>query len=396
MMHRRARFFVAAGALVAMLAASVIALSPRAATGSPKGTAPLARAAAATMLPPRDVLTLQMFSTTLGVAVARTATTGALTGSYLTETTDGGVRWRALATLPPSLALPAVPPPSIAFLSPSQGYVLDPESGALLYTADAGLHWTSVAVPGRPTHLTLVGGVLWVTSADCAPGTTIPDFCRTDLVRIAMGATQPTAVHSVPTLGPVRTAARHRAPWAATLLDWIAGHTAVFAEGVQGEPTSLLATTDGGRSFHLLTNPCTHLGLGGLAVRRRGQWILYCSLGAGQDRGTNEIWSSADDGRRWRLLAETTTGHHHNIGRIGGVVAFELHASNNGRVLWLLSGVGAVQESNNGGHSWHTAKGVTAGYDSPLATAGPRAAWLADPGVGIYRTLNGKRWRLLR
>lgn len=336
-----------------------------------------------------------MFSPSSGVAVARVTAAGNA-AVYLARTNDGGRSWHELSAFPRSLTLPAVPPPPIAFAPSGAGYLLDPASGEVLFTGDAGVHWARVAIPGRARSITDAAGSLWATTASCGVPATIPAFCATDLVAVPFGKLRPFSVTTIPTIGPVRSARRHHSPWAANLLASPAAGAAVFVEGGEGGPTSLLETPDGGRSWRLVADPCHHLVPTSLVAPSPHRWILCCSLNAGMNHDTNEIYASTSGGRRWRLVAATNETGSLRAGAVSGALDFRLVVSRNGGLLWLLSTVGPVSVSADDGRTWRASAHVSGGFDSSFATAGATAAWLADPGRGLYRTLNGRNWRLLR
>lgn len=337
------------------------------------------------------VLSLQMFSPAIGVGVVRVRGAHA----YLAETSDGAATWQPLGALPHSLALPAVPPPRIVFVHPAEGYVLDPENGEIFFTADAGTRWAPLSVPGRATQIARGGRWLWVTTSVCAADTQIPAFCASDLVRLDFGSTKASAVTTVPTIGPVRRA-HHHAPWAATVLARPSATAAVYLEGGEGGPTSLLETPNGGRSWHLLADPCKHLVPTALATPPGGPWTLYCSLDGGMNQGTNKIFTSRRDGTGWRLVAAADARGRLHVGRVTDEMAFRIVASGDGSLLWLFSTVGPVSVSGDGGRRWHQMRTVEGGFDSSFSTAGSVDAWIAQPGKGIFRTLDGRHWQLLR
>lgn len=73
----------------------------------------------------------------------------------------------------------------------------------------------------------------------------------------------------------------------------------------------------------------------------------------------------------------------------------DLTMSGNGQDLWMLGAVCCVVESTDGGTEWRPISLQTGGYPADIVTAGPTEAWLALPGTGLYRTVNGITWSRL-
>jgi hypothetical protein len=354
--------------------------------------APLPAGAA---LPAGAVVAMDMLSPQVGVAIAHIpAGTDDGGRSYLAQTADGGSHWQVSGSLPATMTPSQTYQVAMAFTSPRDGYVTLLSSRRTIFTGDRGRTWSAVKLPGQPTGLYLAGTSLWITTDLCTAGSRPPPLCPTDLARLRVGQLTPAAVVPIPAAGPVLGSAVHSTTFQATLLARIGAAAAIVAEGQEGLPVSLLQTQDAGRSWTVLYNPCGRLDVAGLAHPTAQHWILYCNLSGGMNQGTSQLWTTADAGLEWQLVAEASeTGPPR--GNIGAGIAGDLSLSGNGRILWLLGAVGGIADSTDGGQQWQSQNINTGGYDGRIVTAGASGAWLPLPGVGIYRTLTGATWALL-
>jgi len=387
---------IAAIAMIAGLALAACGSAPARRQSTNRAAAP-ARVAlsAGAALPSRAVVAVDMLSPQVGVGIAHLPASSEHGGrSYLALTADGGSHWQVSGSLPRLMVPSQTYQVAMAFISPDEGYVTLLGANRAVFTDDAGRTWSPVKLPGRPTGLDLVGRSLWVTT-DLCPARFIPTpLCPTDLVTLRAGQLSPTVL-PIPAMGPVLSSPAVRSKtFQATLLARIGIAAGIAAEGQEGLPVSLLQTRDAGRSWTLLQNPCDRLDVIGLVHPTAQHWILYCNLDGGMNQGTNQMWDTTDAGRHWHLTAEgSETGAH--IGNIGAGMSGDLTLSGNGRIIWLLGAVGGITESTDGGHHWDSQNIDTGGYDGRIVTVGATGGWLALPGIGIYRTLNGATWTLL-
>jgi hypothetical protein len=70
-----------------------------------------------------------------------------------------------------------------------------------------------------------------------------------------------------------------------------------------------------------------------------------------------------------------------------------------GKYLWELDQDGILWVSDSGGRSWEPVPKVATGQshvDLAITTYGTSSAWYPVLGTGIYRTLNGTLWKLLK
>jgi photosystem II stability/assembly factor-like uncharacterized protein len=334
---------------------------------------------------PKTVVAMAMFTTTSGVAVAHVPT-GYQPGGrlYRVRTIDGGRQWRVSGSLPAWVTGTQTCQGAIGFTSPTTGYVGDFNSNRTVFTRDGGRTWSRVKIAGLITGLTLVGHSLWVTTDRC---TTSP--CHADLVTLGVGQLTPGTVEPIPASGSSSGLADDE-----TLLNRPVPAEGFFTEAGEG----LIETVDAGLTWSPVDDPCQgRLGVAGLVSPTPESWILYCSVDMGMHQGENQVWVTTDDGDHWSLIAEgTSTASGSSIGDIGGEAFGGLAMSGNGQVLWLLSTVGGLSYSIDGGTHWWHAGLDSEGYFERVVTVGSTTeAWLPVPGIGLYRTLNGETWTRL-
>ena len=355
-------------------------------------------------IPAVDVLSLQMFTTSAGIAVAFIPSPSphgyCCTGAparhrdYLAATSDGGMSWRITGVLPVDVNPAQSYELQLAFGDPSEGYVQSFDPDATLFTDDAGLTWSSLHLPGQPTAISLDGQALWVVSNVCPTPTTPAALCPSRLLTYLLGHLTPAAELPIPNEGVVASPGISVSTRPATLLDRLAPSSAVVAEGSEGAPSSLLVTVDSGHHWSVLSDPCEGLSPVGLVAPAPTTWVLYCQLDAGMHQGATRLYTTGDQGAHWTLSAEGNV-EGPTLGTIGDGMAGDLTVSGDGRVLWLLGSVDGVSSSDDGGVDWTSAPVQSDGYDTELAPAGPAGAWLPLPGVGLYHTTDGTNWSTL-
>ena len=355
-------------------------------------------------IPAADVLSLQMFTTSAGIAVAFMPSapphgyccTGAPARhrDYLAATSDGGTSWHITGVLPVNVDPTQSYELQLAFGDPSEGYVQSFDPDATLFTDDAGLTWSSLHPPGQPTAISLDGQALWVLSNVCPTATTSAALCPSRLLTYLLEHLTPATDLPITNEGVVASPGISGSTRAATLLDRLAPSSAVVAEGSEGAPSSLLVTVDSGRHWSALGDPCEGLTPAGLVAPAPTTWILYCQLDAGMHQGATRLYTTGDQGEDWTLTAEGNV-EGPTLGHIGDGMAGDLSLSGDGRVLWLLGSVDGVSSSDDGGFDWTTAPIQTDGYDTELTPAGAAGAWLPLPGVGLYHTSDGTNWSTL-
>ena len=145
------------------------------------------------------------------------------------------------------------------------------------------------------------------------------------------------------------------------------------------------------RTLRRVVDPCgSRVAPVSLAIYRRS-WTLLCSDGS----GVNELWRSSDVGGNWTLVTKGTQDPP-SRSEIGSLGTRSLTISDNGRVLWLAYWSQGIKTSTDGGRRWRLTLAPNDGYTSGFAAYRTTAAMIAVPSVGIYRTLNGVGWTLVR
>jgi photosystem II stability/assembly factor-like uncharacterized protein len=331
-----------------------------------------------------------MLSSSAGVGVAREGTAR----DELVATTDGGTTWRATGALPARVRPTQSYELEIAFTSMQEGWVRSSQPAETLFTTNAGKTWSRLRTPGTPTSMSLAGRALWVISDFCSTRSEPPGLCPSRLLIYRAGQSAPLSERMIPTRGISPSTRIRIHTREATLLDRLGADSAIVDEGSEGTPSSLLLTTDRGRSWRVLRDPCEGLIPTGLVAPAAHHLILYCQLDGGMNQGAVRLFSSRSEGERWTLTAEGNI-QGPSRGNISDEMATDLTLSANHHDLWLLGAVVGVKVSTNGGTRWTTALIETGGYEATLATAAPTDAWLPLGGLGLYRTTNGRTWRAL-
>jgi len=112
-------------------------------------------------------------------------------------------------------------------------------------------------------------------------------------------------------------------------------------------------------------------------------------------QGPNQLWVTTDGGADWVLIAAGGPGFP-SIGTFEIEISGGFSISGNGRVLWLLGMLSGVAYSTDGGTDWKQTQLNTDGSAAAqIVTLGATEAWLPEPGIGLYRTLNGVTWTRL-
>jgi photosystem II stability/assembly factor-like uncharacterized protein len=205
----------------------------------------------------------------------------------------------------------------------------------------------------------------------------------------------PSGVHTTQTYNVTMAFTSPTRGWVQTTDPAATIFTADAEEGAEGSPSSLLATSDSGRAWRTLDDPCQGIVPTGLLALAPSRLVLYCQLGGGGgNQGRVRLYTTASAGQVWTLTSEGSIQGRRR-GNIGDFQSFDLALAGDHRRLWLLGFVGGVQTSTDGGFHWTNTSIPTGGYDSRLVTAAATSAWLPLPGVALYRTRNGHSWTRL-
>jgi photosystem II stability/assembly factor-like uncharacterized protein len=306
---------------------------------------------------------LEMLTSRIGVGVAPIVTySGALVRAYLVRTNDAGETWTVTGDFPRGFY-----PWTTAFTTPRGGYVIS--SGGALFTKDAGRTWSKVVTSYSPLSISINGQVVWIPVEDYCPKVAMNDPCGTFLDSFRIGSLVTTSVSSVPTDQP--------------LLSQVAP-TKGYAIGSEDFAGKVYFTTNSGASWRSVATPCEHHQISGSSVVSSSQLLTYCELGPSKDSGFTVLYKTANGGATW-----------HKTSGVQGV-GLDAAVGSTGQYLWEFDEGGALSESSDGGREWVDVPRVTYGTNGVIATYGAHEAWHVVSGHGIYRTLNGRVWKLLK
>jgi hypothetical protein len=368
-----------------------------------------------TAVNPRLVLSIAMTNLNdgFGLASQDIDAKAPLTGINLVRTSDGGASWRVLARLPwlkqrtfiPFYYSDSYVNEQVAnqlMIIDGDLYVASPTGTRIYLSRNEGESWHRVQLVGQLRGADVDGQELWITTSRCAKLTATSDRCNSYLFTYRQGSLHPSSQARIP--GSAETALVQpdvspgpRYYRQALFMGGVgkAGGVFVDADTVGDIRATLWLTTDAGATWHNLEDPCRSLLETALVTTPATRWVLYCSLDGGMNQGTNELFSSGDDGTTWHLFAAANEGRTLHVGHFDDAMSAEFQASGDGVDFWQEPSVGPFVESGDRGLTWHRLSG---GFQSqaPIDALGPSDAWVVQPGTGIWRTINGTSWSLLR
>jgi photosystem II stability/assembly factor-like uncharacterized protein len=307
---------------------------------------------------------------------------GSRCGARLALTADAGKTWQVTGARLPGPASDFSVTVNTAFLSPRLGWVAG--GGILDVTRDGGAHWAEVHLGGKILRISAFGDSLWAFVAPCAAD---PGRCRYRLDAITVTGNTWQEVGRLPAAlgnyGPLVVAR-------------LSARRALVAMG-QVSRTPAYLTTDGGRTWAPVDACLPHLysPIALAATGTRDAWVL-CLGGAGAGRSAKSVLRSTDGGRKWQLIAEDrslVTGAPQPVPTDDGDVL----AVPSQDVLWF-AGVNLMWGSLDGGRRWSRVAGTSFGGAGEFATfsfSSPADGWLLAPGLGLWRTTDGRHWRRL-
>jgi hypothetical protein len=345
--------------------------------------------------PDTQIVYVDMLSASLGYAVAGTIPEGAAPTHpfYLVRTTNLGRSWTIRGHLPISgywgqdLGTQSV----VQFVSSEVGYLWS-QDGPLYVTTDAGLTWSKVSTPGIWPTFAIHSSTVSVASEICAkpPPTFGPLKCPSELTQYEVGATKPLRSHLIPARGPA-------GEWrAARVLSSVSRSTVLVVEGgSEGLQSSLLATTDSGAHWRLVTDPCESLIVAQQFSALADQQFLYCFMGGGMSQGTSELWTSNNSMSSWSLVAKSNEmgSVKGNIGDVSNILYL---TNDNSTLLGALGGAaGGLEYSTDLGAHW-TFSGINSnrygGAPEYVSVFGTSGAIFGVQGGAQWVTSNGRRW----
>lgn len=349
-----------------------------------------------TSLGPNTVLKyVSMVNGSLGYAVVGTATQRG-TPYAIARTITGGASWTLRAALPITSfdQMSSTTGSSLDFVSGNVGY-LSTSEGSIYVTTNAGISWSRLQSPGIWPTYAIAGPRVYVASDVCRqpPPTYGPLKCPSELSTFVVGATAPTTSSPIPALGP---AGAFRA---ATVLGATTSTVVVAEGGHEASHSSLLRTTNNGKSWQLAKNPCEGPSPQQLLIDPGASPLLYCFGDGGMSQGTSELWQSRTPSlSTWRLLSKASQmGSAKNS--IGDVINTLYYSENH---AWLFGAMGgasnSLEVSRDGGRQWKRFSLPLTNYGgapSYVSTFGASGAIYGISGGAQFRTLNATTWHQL-
>lgn len=202
----------------------------------------------------------------------------------LSATTDGGKTWQALPA-PDTVQAGSIVPggvQALRFASRRHGWLFGP---GLFATSDGGLTWTDQQPEGEIIALEPAGDAVWAIERLCSNTRRSTCELRLLVATITEQVWQPADMQ--PALqgeGGQLVRADERQAW-------------IIHEG------GIAATGDGGQSWQALPpHPCTDMRITELAAHDGRLWLL-CNGAAADGWMAKYLYTSADGGESWHLLA---------------------------------------------------------------------------------------------
>ena len=342
---------------------------------------------------------VDFLSRTTGVALTDSAFAHRRAPMRLATSDDEGEHWRTVGVALPK-SFWGASSVTLGFASTKVGFV---DSGvALLSTVDGGLQWRPVRLGAEVTEISLVGSSAWAVVIGCPGTATTTPHCPAyvDSSRVGPHGAAAWQVHPLPIMaipGVEPTLARPSAT--------IGVMTGLLWPDDKKNP--LLVTEDGGRVWRVDGSPCASgdwTGPGAVAavsskMNKSSDWWLLCN-GGGPGMGTDFKaidWSGNEGAGRWaQLAAFTSVSPYRDQGDLPTGDAGPLVATSRLR-LWLLTS-NSLSTSSDGGRQWTTLRGIAldgGGEVASFSFIDSSHGWLATPGVGLWRTVNGRSWTKL-
>lgn len=314
-------------------------------------------------IPALKLSRLEMLNPHVGVGIAPlTSNSGRLLRAVLVETKDGAASWTVTGVIPPSFGYPW----QTAFKTNAEGYVIGSD-GTLLFTENAGKSWAKASTRGIVTSISIDGSEMWATARAC-PKISTNVLCSEFLEPFEVGKLKPTSVASVPIDTPIIAQV---------------SQTVGYAVGNVKDAGKIFLTANSGVSWRAVTNPCGRLEITGSAVASQTHLFAFCGTSIAPSTEGVELFASIDGGESWSMRSESPT------------LGLTATASDNGQYVWTFSS-GLLATASGGGREWKVESDFKEGPGGSIVTVGADDAWYADIAHGIFRTLNGHSWILLR
>ncbi|MDE2282157.1 MAG: DUF4232 domain-containing protein [Actinomycetales bacterium] len=374
---------IASGSAVGASSAPRVARSPSTLTSTSLGLS-------------TEVDSVDMVNSTTGFAVVSNAAESTINRFYLAKTISTGTSWITLGPLPyKSFKGPTAPSmPTLNFVTTSVGYVTAPSGGRVFVTNDGGRIWNPVSTPGIWPTIQIRGNSALIVSDKCTGP--LPDYgplrCPSVVSTYRLGATKPEATNPIP-------AVNHTAWRAAIALAVPTPSTFVVQEGgtQPGMATHLLDSTNDGRTWHPLKDPCGQLLIQQLLTPSPMRWLLSCFLDGGMMQGTNKLYESRDGGRRWTLLSYSGEQRFY-VGNIADTWNTLVLSGNSQMIFSAVGGAaGGIERSADGRH-WIPARFNPASGGAPewIDSFGATGVLFGNQSGNVWRTFNGLTWAPLK
>jgi photosystem II stability/assembly factor-like uncharacterized protein len=252
------------------------------------------------------------------------------------------------------------------------GYLFDP---SLLSTHDGGKTWKKVELPGDVVALNETKGTAWALVRNCGP-----EFCELTLWVSPMDK-DAFAKRATLDLGGKQGATYE-------LIRGGANDGWLSAVGGAGGGGVLMRTTNAGKTWAYLTNPCTGFedGLQSQQLTRASGVILWlgCSQGAGAGSEDKAMFRSTNGGASWQ-----SRGNAPRSGQMQDLVATSVHSA------LLATTHSGLLRTTTGGASWNVVAPdcCDAGFGK-IETIDNVHAWAIGHGANaIFFTANsGASW----
>jgi len=194
-----------------------------------------------------------------------------------------------------------------------------------LLPGHAGLYATGVRANGNPD-----GSPLWLTSLDG-------------------GKTWSAATPTIPAQPPLAPFAPDFPLWPSLRSDFVTpsiGYAAVDPVDLYQQQTQVMATSDGGRSWHALPLPAGFHPTGGLDFQTAAHgWITGIAKGT-----CDQIWQTTDGGATWKPLPQTCPPYTLYAVAFTGAQ----HGFAAGGMIPVLPPEADILETNDGGRHWQS------------------------------------------
>jgi photosystem II stability/assembly factor-like uncharacterized protein len=229
-----------------------------------------------------------------------------------------------------------------------------------------------VALKYSPLSISIDRENVWVEAENYCPS--IPSEpkvpkCGTYLESFRLGSLTPSSTFWVPSDQPVVTQV---------------GAASGYAVGSGNFAGTVYYTSNSGATWRIVDTPCDRHQISGDSVMSSSELLTYCELGSPGKPGPTVIYATSNGGATWKKV--------NNVPGVG----LEAGAGSTGRFLWEFNGEAKLFESGDYGVNWREVPTVRFGANAIVATYGLHEAWHVVTGRGIYRTLNGKTWKLLK